>query len=218
MRMSNILVGSLLSALVGCQAMPHPAPGLSAVQVKVIAEPKAGVISPRVSVYDTSSGSGYGDFERVDYSDLHDIVVWIERRPIFVDIPLAPPPAPGPATIDLTGRAAPAGLTAVASAGQKLIFHNTAGTPLSAYCVADGNEFNLGMIPAGGQAEATMKAPDCSRFYRIRCPIRSPASTSRRHPGSRSPIPVRPSTSTTFSLTITRSIPGIRGFPVRRPR
>src|SRR5205807_7608879 len=61
-------------ALAGCQSTPRPAPGMAALRVRVIAEPKAGTksIAESVSVYDgapTSNNLGVGAFERVNYSE-----------------------------------------------------------------------------------------------------------------------------------------------------
>jgi len=76
------LCGLIMLFLVGCQSAPRPAAGMAAVSIKVIAQPKAGIQSPRgrVMSYDTPDQRGYGDFERVDYSNLGQIVVWLEPQ------------------------------------------------------------------------------------------------------------------------------------------
>src|SRR5207249_1712995 len=73
---------SLLACLAGCQSMPQPSPGMSALRVNVIAEPKSGYKSTdSVSAYDNIGSSpslGEGAYERVNYSALDEIVVWAE--------------------------------------------------------------------------------------------------------------------------------------------
>ena len=146
-------------AMIGCNTDPHPSPGLSAVVVKVVAQPKIGTAaSPaHVATYDGSDtpAGGTGAFARVDYSDLHDIVVFLESA----DAKAAIPPPAAPVTIDLKEDDSSAGISGVAGVGQTIIFRNTTSSVLAAYSVSDGNQFNLGTIPPGGVARAEAKSP-----------------------------------------------------------
>src|SRR5436853_7863892 len=84
MKNHRVLITAMMLGLAGCQGAPRPASGMASVRVKVLAEPKAGVKAPAevLRVYDTprsyGSAGGGGDYERVDYSALDEIVVWVE--------------------------------------------------------------------------------------------------------------------------------------------
>src|SRR5687768_11847355 len=77
------ITGMLMSLLVlGCQHQLRPSAGMSAAEVRVIAKPKPGAAQPfeRVPVYDAAPQpvEASGAYERVDYSRLSDIIVWLE--------------------------------------------------------------------------------------------------------------------------------------------
>jgi len=150
----NIFAALLLMMLVtGCQSGPAPIPGMSALRVNVIAEPKAGVKDPRtaITVYDTQDKER-GAFERVDYSALDEIVVWVEPINKTPAGPLAP------ITIDVNPQKPAETLSAVASVGQRIAIHNTSSQARQIYSVSDGNEFDLGSVPAGGRGEYLVKS------------------------------------------------------------
>lgn len=151
-----VIIGLLLLPLVGCQSALTPAPGLSTIRIKVIAEPKVGVrVDNGVSLYDTSSSSNErGPFERVDYSALDEIVVWIEPA----DAGKLAPPRLSAATMDVNAQKPAASLSATASVGQRLIIHNNGSIARNFYSVSDGNDFDLGTIPPGGRAEYVVRS------------------------------------------------------------
>jgi hypothetical protein len=148
-------------AQVGCQSRSAIPPGAAGVRIHVLAEPKAGAKARSAAplpVYDTPApAKPAGDFERVDYAHLRDIVVWVE--------PTAPSAATVPAdaslTIDFDPAKPPASdtISAAASVGQRLAFHNTSRRPQSLYSVSDGNNFDLPPIFPGGVAEYVVRAP-----------------------------------------------------------
>ena len=80
MKTSFIFIGAMLLLLAGgCANELKPAAGMSGLRVKVAAEPKKGLESAHVQVYDSGSTDvGTGAFERVDYSNLGDVAVWVE--------------------------------------------------------------------------------------------------------------------------------------------
>jgi hypothetical protein len=155
MKIASLLIGLASLALVGCNADPHPSPGMSAAVIKVVAEPKIGSAAApgHVASYDGGDlgAGGSGAFARVDYSDLPDIVVWLESA----DGATAYHPPAGAVAVDLGDGSSPPGISAVACVGQKMVFKNAGAVSVAAYSVSDGNPFKLGTIPPGGSAEAT---------------------------------------------------------------
>jgi hypothetical protein len=146
----------IASASVGCQS--GPAPGTSAARVHVIAKPKAGVKQTfaRVPTYDGAPGesvrsAGGGQYERVDYSNLQDIIVWLEpaktatsgaARGVELEIdPKRPDPTVHPASV-----------------GRVITFRNRTTRPLPLYSVSDGNDFELRPIAPGATATYTVRS------------------------------------------------------------
>lgn len=154
-RRLKLILAILMLPLVGCQSGPTPSAGLSGLRITVIAEPKTGVkdAGAHVGVYDTPALKERGQFERVDYSALDEIVVWVE--PAF---PMLRQPMLPPLTIEVNAKKPVENLTSAGSIGQRLIVHNNGSTSGSFYSVSDGNEFDLGSIPAGGRGEYTIKS------------------------------------------------------------
>jgi hypothetical protein len=150
----TITLAFLQLALVGCQSEPAPSPGMSGVSIRVVAEPKAGVkdVGGGVKVYDTPVVKEQGQFEKVDYSALDDIVVWVE--------PVSPSAPVGSSVVRVSINAQkPAEkLSAVAAVGQRLILHNSGSAALNLYSVSDGNDFDLGKVAAGGQGQYTVRS------------------------------------------------------------
>jgi hypothetical protein len=151
----NITLAFLLLALVGCQSEPAPSPGMSGVSIRVVAEPKAGVkdAGGGVKVYDTPAVKEQGQFEKVDYAALDDIVVWVE--------PVSPsgPVRASAVTVSVDVQKPAEKLSAVAAVGQRLILHNSGSSPQNLYSVSDGNDFDLGKVAVGGHGEYTVRSP-----------------------------------------------------------
>lgn len=152
-------IGFAMSLLVGCQT-GHPAQGLAELKVTVRAEPKQGVPPPskNVAVYDRPAGSQYGGsgaFEPVDYASLQNIVVWIKPAGA------APTTAPAGASERINVGDKPTGDDGIvaASVGQTLIFVNRAPHALTIYSVSDGNDFDLGRVPPGGERTHVVRSP-----------------------------------------------------------
>lgn len=140
----------------GCQPVaPAPPAGLSTLQVKVIAEPKAGVQAPagHPQTFDTP-GTGSGSFTRVNYADLDQIVVWLEPA----DETAPRRPAATESIIDINPSHPASGISAVTSVGATVVFRNTSGRPQTIYSVSDGNEFDRESVPAGGRASYTVRS------------------------------------------------------------
>jgi hypothetical protein len=158
---ASIPVGFTLIALFiasGCQSVPRPASGMSGLHVKVIAEPKAGVRPPpsEVRVYDAPAEQrGYGAFEKVDYSNLGDIVVWAEP----VGQKGAAHSGVAALSVAIDPREPATGLAAVASVGQRVVLTNRSSRPQEIYSVSDGNDFDLGKIPPGRQGTYAIRSP-----------------------------------------------------------
>jgi hypothetical protein len=148
-----VLISALLA---GCQSMPTPAPGLAAIRIHVVAEAKAGYTSPadRAALYDSPGDHdlGSGAFQRVDYSGLDEIVVWVEPVTAQAKSDIAP------ASIDVAAKKSALAVTRAVSVGQQLIVRNIASQAANFYSVSDGNEFDLGSIPAGGQKSYAIRS------------------------------------------------------------
>jgi hypothetical protein len=145
----------IIAAAGGCQSTPKPSPGMASLRVKLIAEPKQGLASDRPSMYDYGGAGptdlGKGDFERVDYAGLTDIVVWAEPQARSARTPTA-------ITIDINARKPASGLSAAASVGQQLVFRNAGPQPANVYSVSDGNDFDLGTLAPGASATYTVRS------------------------------------------------------------
>jgi hypothetical protein len=150
-----LLPFSLLLLVAGCQSASQPTNGLAGLRVRVVAEPKAGLPAARnVSVYDAGTPQGYGAFERVDYSSLDQIVIWVQPAMEASDGAVVPS-----ATIHVDPRKPQSELSRVVFTRQKLIIQNDGPRPQVIYSVSDGNEFDLGSIPPGASGEFTVKSP-----------------------------------------------------------
>jgi hypothetical protein len=144
-------------ALAGCRQTVKPGPGLAALRVKVVAEPKTGVPA------EDTSGSGYDSggnrpppaFETLDYSDLPDVVVWLEPT----SGPAIPPAVLPDANVDVNPERPAATSVIAVSVGEKVIFHNTGPRAGGIYSVSDGNEFSVASVPPDGTAACTVRWP-----------------------------------------------------------
>jgi len=145
---------------IGCvSASPSTASNssLATARVHVIAKPKAGVKEPlvRVAVYDAapaqSTNTGSGTYERVDYNNLTDVMVWLEPKgktasatPAATDIAFT--------SLNESDHIHPA------SIGQTIHFRNKTSRTLNLYSVSEGNEFELPTIAPGASAAYVPKS------------------------------------------------------------
>ncbi|MBC8109193.1 MAG: hypothetical protein H7Z14_21585, partial [Anaerolineae bacterium] len=157
--MKNIALASFVLiyiALTGCEAAPKST-STSGVKVHVVAKPKAGADTgqriTRVAVYDAApppAPAATGTYERVDYSNLSDIIVWLEP------VARGTPAVTLPHTMNVDPQK-PSSYVHAASVGQKINFRNTSARPTVLYSVADGNEFELSSIAPGATASYVPK-------------------------------------------------------------
>jgi hypothetical protein len=160
MKTSCFIIALLVSLLAGCQAPPPPpAAGMATLRVTVTAEPKTGVVTGNTHVlaYDTATpaaSNSDGAFERVDYTALDEIVVWVEG----VHLPATNPSQTNVVPVEIsTGKSGDD--LHVAGVGEIITFHNSGTKALNLYSVSDGNDFDLGSVPAGGSAVYVAKSP-----------------------------------------------------------
>lgn len=156
-----IIFPVLLALLAGCQSAATPS-GRAALRLYVFAEPKTGVRpAPRfVSVYDSSADGAYApataydsDYEKVDYSALSDIVVWLEP----VNATAGGGAAPADAAVEVDPDKPADGIAAAACVGQRIVFHNGGANPADVYSVSDNNQFDLGTLAPGSGAVYTVR-------------------------------------------------------------
>ena len=166
---SRLLVLAIFLAA-GCQTTPPVAPGRADLVVHVLAQPKTGAQPPpeKVQVFDTPAPQEYGDFAKVDYSDLGQIVVWLE--PVNGQAELK---TPNPITVSIDPSKSANGVRHVASVGQQIILHNASSFPQTIYSVSDGNDFDFESVPAGGQVNYTARSPGLIEIL-TNSPIASP--------------------------------------------
>jgi hypothetical protein len=153
MRLCLALIGAVL---MGCQSAHAPAAGMASLRVKVVAEPKEGVkmASNPLRVYDTQGSSQpkeTGDFEKVDYANLGDIVVWLEPD-------RAPVANVWSGVVSVRDQAAAPDALRGASVGAKLTFRNAGTKTVNVYSVSDGNEFDLGKLAPGASGDYVVKS------------------------------------------------------------
>ena len=151
------VVGICIFALVmvcGCNkpqpaVVAPPAPGTAVVELSILAEAKDGVkpADPGDGTYVTAV------MERVDYSTLGDVVVWLERSGG------AAASAPADVSVDMDASQAAGKIAAVAGVGAKVNVKNKGTGAADFYSVSDGNEFDLGTIEPGASAVFTVKSP-----------------------------------------------------------
>jgi hypothetical protein len=137
---------------IGCAGTSPPSSNSTATaRIHVIAKPKAGVKAPlaRVAVYDAapsqSTNTGGGTYERIDYNNLADIMVWLEPK---AKTTIAPP---APTDIVIT-TLHESDHVHPGSIGQTINFRNKTDRPLNLYSVSEGNEFELPTVAPGASA------------------------------------------------------------------
>ena len=164
MKTRALLIGLTLGFLAGCESVPAPAPGTAALRLMVVAEPKTGAVAANthVSVYDSATATGYGpsggsggDFERVDYPALSEIVVWLEP----IDSTKAANPDHPSTPVEIDPQKPATFLTGAVCVGQPLVIHNGGSRAANVYSVSDGNDFDLGSLPPGGTVRYTVRSP-----------------------------------------------------------
>jgi hypothetical protein len=148
----------MMAVVMGCQSAHAPAAGMASLRVKVVAEPKEGVklASNPLRVYDAPGSpqpKETGDFEKVDYANLGDIVVWVEGangrmtgREVYV------------ASVKVRDQAASSDALQLAAVGAVLTITNVGEMPINVYSVSDGNEFDLGLLKPGATGEYVPKS------------------------------------------------------------
>ena len=159
MKAAAICMSVCIALLSGCVAGPRPAPGMASLRIHVVAEPKEGrkvTVAP-VSTYDTptSAKKDQGQFELVDYSNLGNIVVWLEPA----DSAAIRGAQPADLTIDVDPAKPATHLSGAISVGQKIVVRNRGGRAQDIYSVSDGNDFDLGKLAPGQQASYVVKNP-----------------------------------------------------------
>jgi hypothetical protein len=145
-----ILVTLLL--LVGC-AGPKMSPGLSALQVTIHAEPKAGYKPPAAASSDYGSDDSHeiSPYSRFDYEELDEIVVWLEGGPGTV----TPLMSVLPRTINL---AAPPQSIVALPVGNHLLIRNNSAKPDRVFLRYEaGGIVDLGTLAPGAQLEHVLQ-------------------------------------------------------------
>jgi len=141
----------------GCDHCPPLAPGTSGVEVRVLAERKRGLHEKFSGSSTDYVGTGSPrSYEPVDYDDLPGVVVWLEPIGNSTTAPASAQETTIP--FDRHGRIGDRGTPGVA-VGSRLVFQNQGNGPQSLYSVSDGNEFDLGTILPGQQAECVVRSP-----------------------------------------------------------
>jgi hypothetical protein len=135
----------------GCASAPKPPPGMSSLYFQVFAEPKTGatkVGSPGSTElgYGPDTHAETGPLARIDYSEVDNIVVWLE--------PLDSQKSPAPLTIS-TDVSKPRDHVLVTSVGGTLRCFNQGARPVRGYLRGEGTFVDLGTIPAGGEKPFT---------------------------------------------------------------
>jgi hypothetical protein len=133
--------------------VPLP-PGMAAVDVHVVAEPKRG-LDPAFNDPGSQYGPGgaVGAFQQIDYEHVQTIVVWMETS----SGERGRLPAPPDTTVTI-GQQLSGAVKGVATVG-KVVFKNERDAALSVYSVSDGNTFDLGSIAPGQQGEYVVASP-----------------------------------------------------------
>ena len=149
--------------VIGCHQGPRPDAGMAALRVKVVAEPKEGVQPPpsAASTHDAPADQSYGPRARVDYSQLDNIVVYVEPAgKNFI-----PPRPPAPLSLTVDPKKSSHGIDGVVSVGQKLVLKNGGASPQAIYSVSDGNDFELAGVPPDGVGEYLVKSPGLIEIF-----------------------------------------------------
>ncbi len=152
-----VILAVLSSLLISCaqSASRTRSPDLGTVQVRVVAKPKDGVTEPiaRVAVYDAAPqpARADGQYERVDYKNLTDIILWVQW-PGFTTRGRLVTVSPSAVTIEVNADK-PTNATLPVALDGKVVVRNTSSRTVSLYSVSKGNEFDLPNVQPGQTAE-----------------------------------------------------------------
>lgn len=159
-----VWVVGMATMCIGCQAPIRIQPGMSAIAIRVVAQPKQGYRPPgrrppdSVDPYEfeSSSPAETAAFSRVDYRQLENIVVWLE--PLWEEIPPTELPV---VTIDFdTSRPPPDAIPFyVTGIGGRLEFHNGASRNEVIYSLSEPNVFDLGSVSSQAVASYEVRGP-----------------------------------------------------------
>lgn len=144
----------------GCAAPLRPQPGCGALRVEVKAQPKAGF-------RDAGGGAAYGDdgqplvrpgYERVDYRNLQDIVVWLTPNAGASDSSSQSPAEPVSVTLRLAAalKADVPPVVAVARGATLTIINDTTAAE-ETFSVSKPNHFDLGSLAAGASGSTQVR-------------------------------------------------------------
>jgi hypothetical protein len=158
----SLFIIALVAAIVGCASAPKTAPGKSALEIAVKAEPKKGYRPPSDSAsyaggpgdqVSAVTGTG-GQFAMLDYNGLYGIVIWLE--PVSGPAPRANPQSiplasPNQKTVD---DASPR----IVNVGDRLVILNR-GTKTDTFYLRfdDGSVADIGGIGAGKSGAYTLQ-------------------------------------------------------------
>jgi hypothetical protein len=158
------LAAASITACAGCGdgAPAAPAKGKANLRVTVVAIPKTG--AKAFAAYQTdgqraaTAADATGDRELVDYEQLEDVVVWLQRGDGATGTAAAPKSGSAERRIPVTHKPAKAPLFA-APLGEAATFENKGSRPLRLYSVSEGNEFDLGQLAPGVTASHRFQSP-----------------------------------------------------------
>lgn len=164
MKVLALVMCALICSLgaIGCASTSQPSSNSNATaRIHVIGKPKPGVKQPvaRVAVYDAApaqSTTGGGTYERIDYNNLADVMVWLQpvRLDPITEGQRAITPPPTDIVIDALRES---DHVHPGTIGQTIVFRNKTDRPLNLYSVSDGNEFELPPIAPGASASFVPK-------------------------------------------------------------
>jgi len=160
----STLITTIVATTLGCASGPKMAPGKSAAEISVKAEPKKGYHPPTDAAsyaggpadQVTSPAASPGPLTLLDYNALYGIVVWLE--PTSGSIPKATPnslalASPNPKPVD---DASPR----IAAVGDRLVILNRATNTDTFYLrFDDGSVADIGSIGGGKTGAYTFKRP-----------------------------------------------------------
>lgn len=148
-----IVIFAAFLFLVGCNAEPKISPGLSALQVTIRAEPKAGYKPPTAASNDYGSDDSHeiGPYSRFDYEELDEIVLWVEAPPGSVE-------APKSFLLRTINIDAPPQSLVALPVGDHLLIRNTGKKPDRVFLRYEtGGIVELGTLAPGAQVEHTLQ-------------------------------------------------------------
>ena len=160
----SIISIAIASSTVGCSSGPKIAPGKSAAEVAVKAEPKKGYHPPSDPMsYASGEGTQAGtsspqdkQFTLLDYNGLYNIVVWLEPTS-------GPIPNPTPQNLPLASpnqKAVDDASPRVGAVGDKLVILNRSSKTDSFYLrFDDGSIADIGSIGAGKTGAYILQRP-----------------------------------------------------------